>query len=152
MSQREQPPERRRERRRRSGEQERAPEFFIDRSLGRKHLAAALTDLGLVVHTMASVYGEQTAQELEDEHWLADAGRREWIVLMKDDAIRRRPAERDALSQARLRTFCLTNAQLRASEQSARFMENIPRILRQAKKPGPYIYGVYGGHIRRLWP
>lgn len=74
------------------------------------------------------------------------------IGLMKDDAIRRRPAEREALAEATLRTFCLTNAQLRAEEQSARFVGNLERILRQAEKPGPYIYGVYVGYIRRLWP
>lgn len=131
----------------------RPPEFFIDRSLGRRHLAQALADLGLTVHTMSSVYGERAAQGLQDERWLADAGRHDWIVLMKDDAIRRRPSERDALVAARVRAFCLTNAQLRASEQSARFVDNIKRILRQSeKKPGPYIYGVYDGYIRRLWP
>lgn len=135
-----------------SGGGDRPVEFFIDRSLGRKHLAQSLRDLDFVVHTMASVYGERIAQELEDEHWLADAGKRDWIVLMKDDAIRRRPSERDALSDAKVRAFCLTNAQLRASEQSARFVGNIERILRQAEKPGPYIYGVYDGYIRRLWP
>lgn len=76
------------------------PEFFIDRSLGRKHLATALTEQGVIVHTMASVYGETTAQGLADEQWLTDAGTKGWIVLMKDDAIRRRPAERDALADA----------------------------------------------------
>jgi len=128
-----------------------SPEFFIDRSLGRKHLAEALEELGLTVHTMASVYGEHVAQELEDERWLADVGQHDWIVLMKDDAIRRRPSERDVLKAAQVRAFCLTNAQLRASEQSARFVGNIERILRQAEKPGPYIYGVYDGYIKRLW-
>jgi hypothetical protein len=129
-----------------------AIEFFIDRSLGRKHLAQALGGLGFTVHTMASVYGEQVAQELDDERWLADAGQHDWVVLMKDDAIRRRPAERDALSEAKVRAFCLTNAQLRASGQSSRFVDNIERIQRQAEKPGPYIYGVYDGYIKRLWP
>ena len=53
---------------------------------------------------------------------------------------------------AAVRAFCLTNANLRATEQSARFEHNINRILRQARDPGPYIYGVYDGHIKRLWP
>jgi hypothetical protein len=128
------------------------PEFFIDRSLGRRHLAAALRDLGLTVHTMASAYGEAEAQRLADEIWLADAGRRDWIVLLKDDAIRRRPAERDALMRAGVRAFCLTNAQLRAEEQTSRFVDNINRILQRARKPGPYIYGVYEGRLERLWP
>lgn len=81
------------------------PAFLIDRSLGRKHLAAALAGLGHTVHTLASVYGEVAAQELDDETWLADAGSRGWVVLMKDDAIRRRPAERDALADAGVRAF-----------------------------------------------
>ena len=128
------------------------PEFFIDRSLGRKHLANALTKQGLIVHTMASVYGEDVAQGLPDEQWLTDAGANGWIVLMKDDAIRRRPAERDALADATVRAFCLTNANLRAGEQSERFVGNLERILRRAQTPGPYIYGVYDGYIKRLWP
>jgi hypothetical protein len=128
------------------------PEFFIDRSLGRKHLANALTTQGVIVHTMASVYGEDVAQGLADEQWLSDAGAKGWIVLMKDDAIRRRPAERDALADAAVRAFCLTNANLRAIEQSARFVGNLQRILRRAETPGPYIYGVYDGYIKRLWP
>jgi len=133
------------------GEPPQPPEFFIDRSLGRKHLAEALRDLGLTVHTMASVYGEKRAQELDDEEWLADAGRRDWVVLMKDDRIRTRPAERDALMAAGVRAFCLTNAQLRAADQTARFVTNINRIIQRARKPGPYIYGVYEDRLELLW-
>lgn len=127
------------------------PEFLIDRSLGKRHLAEALRSHGYVVHTLASVYGEQVGQHLEDERWLRDAGAKGWIVLMKDDAIRRRPAERDALIDAGVRAFCLTNAQLRAAEQTERFVANRHRIVQQARKPGPYIYGVYDQGLRRLW-
>ena len=75
------------------------PEFFIDRSLGRRHLADAVRGHGYVAHTLSSVYGEQAGQHVPDERWLRDAGVEGWIVLMKDDAIRRRPAERDALTE-----------------------------------------------------
>lgn len=71
---------------------------------------------------MAEVYGEERAQQLADEVWLTEAGANEWIVLTKDDAIQRRPAE------------------------------NRHRILRQASKPGPFIYGVYERRLKRLWP
>lgn len=101
---------------------------------------------------MASVYGEQAGQHVPDERWLRDAVGKGWIVLMKDDAIRRRPAERDPLIEAGVRAFCLTNAQLRAAEQTERFISNRHRIIQQARKPGPYIYGVYDRGIRRLWP
>jgi hypothetical protein len=53
---------------------------------------------------------------------------------------------------AAVRVFCLTTAQLRGAEQTQRFVRNRHRILRQARKPGPYIYGVYDRGLKRLWP
>jgi PIN like domain len=130
---------------------EKSVEFFVDRSLG-KSIVEGLRAVGLTVHSMADIYGEKQAQRLADETWLCDTGKKDWVVLTKDDAIRRRPAERDALNDAAVRVFCLTTAKLRGSEQTERFAENRHRILRQAKKPGPYIYGVYRDGLRRLWP
>lgn len=126
-------------------------EFFVDRSLG-KSIVEGLRAVGLAAHSMSDVYGEQPGQLLRDEVWLRDAGENDWIVLTKDDAIRRRPAERDALTEAAVRVFCLTNRHLRGVEQTERFLSNRHRILRQARKPGPYIYGVYEKGLKRLWP
>jgi hypothetical protein len=130
---------------------EQNPELFVDRSLG-KSIVEGLRAAGLTVHSMAEVYGEKRAQLLADEIWLQDAGKNDWIVLTKDDAIRRRPAERDALTKAAVRVFCLTNRNLRGAEQTERFVLNRHRILRQARKSGPYIYGVYEQGLKRLWP
>ncbi len=125
--------------------------FFVDRSLG-KSIVVGLRAEGLTVNSMADVYGEDAAQLLADEVWLRDAGENNWIVLTKDDAIRRRPAERDALTDAAVRVFCLTNRNLRGAEQTARFVANRHRILSQARESGPYIYGVYEKGLKRLWP
>ncbi|HEY1618942.1 MAG TPA: hypothetical protein VGG25_15070, partial [Streptosporangiaceae bacterium] len=76
----------------------------------------------------------------------------DWIVLCKDDRIRRRPAERDALIQGKVRVFCLTNANLAFADQAAYFMTNRHRIIQTAVKPGPYLYGVYRDGIKKLWP
>ena len=130
---------------------EEPPEFFVDRSLG-KSIVVALREEGLTVHSMADVYGEVQAQALRDEIWLRDAGKHDWVILTKDDAIRRRPTEREALIEAGVRVFCLTNRKLRGADQSARFVTNRHRILRQARRPGPYIYGVYESGLKRLWP
>lgn len=127
------------------------PEFFVDRSLG-KSIVVGLRAAGLRVRSMADVYGEEAAQLLADEVWLRDAGENNWVVLTKDDAIRRRPAERDALIEAEARVFCLTNRNMRAAAQTERFVANRHRIVRQASKPGPYIYGVYEAGLRHLWP
>ncbi len=61
-------------------------------------------------------------------------------------------AERDALTEAAVRVFCLTNRHLRGTEQTERFISNRHRIRRQARKSGPYIYGVYEKGLKRLWP
>ncbi len=125
-------------------------EFFVDRSLG-KSVVEGLREAGLNASSMADVYGENRAQGLADEVWLRDAGMHAWVVLTKDDHIRRRPAERDALIEAAVRVFCLTNAQLRASEQIERFVSNRHRIIRRARKPGPFIDGVYRDGVRVVY-
>ena len=127
------------------------PEFLVDRSLGRLQLIAALRSAGLTVRTLADVYGEEAAQETEDTEWIRLAAASGWIVLCKDDRIRRRPAERDALIEGRVRVFCLTNANLGFAEQAAYFVTNRFRI-QAARKPGPYLYGIYKDAITRLWP
>lgn len=103
----------------------------------------SLRAAGAVVHAMSNVYGERIGQGLTDEEWLRDAGEHQWIVLMKDAKIRYRPAELQVIVDHGLRAFCLTNANLRGADMAARFVENLPRILRMAQQPGPYIYGVY---------
>lgn len=115
-------------------------------------MADALRAADAVVRTMADVYGERIGQGLPDEEWLADAGRRGWVVLMKDAKVRYRPSQLDAISAFGVRAFCLANANLRGSEQAQRFITNLPRIARIADEPGPYIYGVYADGLKRLWP
>jgi uncharacterized protein with PIN domain len=128
------------------------PEFLIDRSLGRLQLAKALREAGLTVRSLVDVYGEAAAQETEDVEWITLASARGWVVLCKDDRIRRRRAEREALTQGRLRVFCLMNANLGFAEQAACFMTNRQRIIQACAKPGPYLYGVYRDEIRKVWP
>lgn len=127
-------------------------EFFVDRSLGRFVVPDALRAAGLMVHTLASVYGEDAGQGVADEDWLARAGAEAWAVLMKDDAIRRRPAELAALETARVRAFCITNAGLTGAAMAERLVRHRHRIVQRCAKPGPFIDGVYETGLRRLWP
>jgi PIN like domain len=129
------------------------PEFFVDRSLGRHIVPDALRAVGVVVHVMADVYGERIGQGLADAEWLGDAGAEGWVVLMKDDKIRYRPAELESLTTSGVRALCLTNANLRGAEMAQRFVDQLPKIMRIAtERPGPYIYGVYADGVRALWP
>jgi hypothetical protein len=129
------------------------PEFFVDRSLGRHIVPDALRAAGATLHVMADVYGERIGQGLADAEWLRDVGDKGWVVLIKDDRIRYRPAELEALTTAGVRAFCLTNANLRGAEMAQRFVDQLQKIQRIAsEQPGPYIYGVYADGVRALWP
>ena len=57
-----------------------------------------------------------------------------------------------ALTDGKVRLFCLTNAQLTFAEQAAWFLANRHRIIQMSRKPGPYVYGIYRDRIARLWP
>ncbi len=115
-------------------------------------MPAELRALGLVVHTLADIYGEKAAQETEDIVWLALAAERGYAVILKDDRIRRRPAELAAVDAGKLRVFCLTNANLPFEEMASWFGTNVHRIAQRARKPGPFVDGVYRDRVERLWP
>jgi hypothetical protein len=70
-------------------------------------------------------------QDTDDEVWLAEAGRRRWVVLMKDDRLRYRPGEQQAVLQARVACFCLNPSKGMTAEQMAdAFITALPTIVR----------------------
>lgn len=78
--------------------------FFIDRSLGRRYVAQALRDAGAKVE----IHDDHFPQTTSDVDWLTEVGKRGWVVLSKDERIRRNRIERGALVAARVRAFFLT--------------------------------------------
>lgn len=128
------------------------PEFLVDRSLGRHTIPQALRSLSYTVHTLDSLYGEAKSQQVLDQTWLEEAGNRGFIVLSKDDAIRRNRLEFEAVRKFAVKLFVLTTARMTGNQQRDRIVSNIHRIVQQARKPGPYIYGIYEKRLTRLWP
>jgi hypothetical protein len=128
------------------------PEFFVDRSLGYHLLPDALRALGFVVHTMRSVYGPGAEERVPDTVWLEQAGQAGWVALTKDDAIRRRPAELEAVAAHGVRAFCLTNANLTGEQQRDRFLENLNRMIQRSRRPGPWICAAYERQLVQIWP
>lgn len=128
------------------------PDFFIDRSLGRKQIPDALRARGFVVHTMFSVFGARE-ESVSDAEWLEIAGRNRWLVLTKDDQIRRNPAEIAAIQAHSARVLCITSANLTGALQVSRILQNLTRIIGIAEREvPPYVYGIYASEIRKLWP
>jgi hypothetical protein len=73
---------------------------------------------GLVVRTLADLYGEEAAQETESTEWIRLASKQgDGSCSAGDNRIRWRPAERDALDAEKIRAFCLTNVSRTAKAQ-----------------------------------
>jgi hypothetical protein len=75
--------------------------FLVDRSLGGKSLADALRALG----DRVEVHDDHFPKDATDEVWLADVGAKGWVILSKDDRIRRnRSSDRPSSLRASLRS------------------------------------------------
>jgi hypothetical protein len=128
------------------------PEFFVDRSLGYYLVPGAIEQLGFTAHTMRSVFGLGAEERVPDTTWLVAAGEHGWIVLTKDGRIRHRPDELAVIEWYRLRVFILASARLTGLQQVERVRAHIHRMVNRARRPGPWIDGLYRDRVARLWP
>ena len=127
-----------------------SPHFFVDRSLGRIRVPGRLRAAGWSLTTLAEHYGIPADEEIEDVEWLALAGTRGWAVLMKDDRIRRRPAEISALKAAGVHAFCIANANLGSEQQVQLFLQHQEQIFRRCVEAGPTLDSISKSGIRRI--
>lgn len=124
--------------------------LFLDRSLGRRQVPDLLRAAGLCLHTLAEIYGIPADETIADVDWLARAGREGWVVLMKDERIRYRPAERAALVGNCVRAFCLTSGNLRAAEMAELYISVLDKLTAACATPGPFMYVVSRSGLRRI--
>jgi hypothetical protein len=114
--------------------------FFIDRSLGKIDVPDALRAAG----HRCERHDDHWDQTTEDSVWLAGVAARKWIVLTKDERIRYRPLELQALESARLRTFIVICGNVRGADTARILLAAMPRILAVVDtQKGPFIYYVY---------
>ena len=89
-------------------------------------------------------------EKVADVEWLTRAGTEGWAVLMKDERIRYRPAERAAVLTAKVEGFCLVKGNLRAAAMADIFISAIEDIATACQSPGPYLYAVSTTGLRRV--
>lgn len=122
--------------------------FFVDRCLG-KGVGIALNEAGLKVEFHADHFADDAA----DEVWIAEVGRRGWIVLTKDKAIRRRDAELQAVVDAGVRMFTLSGGNMTGKEMEGVFVANRLKMGRFLKDHlPPFIARVSRSGIVRVYP
>lgn len=126
------------------------PELLLDRSLGSVQVPALLRAEGLRLHTLADVYGSPADEDVPDPEWLSYAGRSGWPVLMKDQRIRYRPAERAAVTANGVRAFCLSGGNLKAAAMANQFLSVLDEIVEACRMSGPALHVISSSGIRQI--
>jgi len=126
------------------------PVFFLDRSLGRLKVAAALRQAGAIVE----VHDDRFPQDAADDVWLKAAGENGWIVLTKDKNIRFHSREKNTLVAYGVQAFVLTAKGLNGDEMAAIFVQALPRIAKTlSKHPDAFVATVtQAGAVNVVWP
>ena len=124
------------------------PEFFLDRTLGRRIVAAGLRDLGWSVVTHHELFGDRD-QDVDDVEWIDECSRRGSPVLSNDKRIRYRPAEIAAIRSSAVRIFVLSSGSLKAEQQVELLHRHRDEILELAALKGPLLCSVQMNRVVR---
>lgn len=117
-----------------------SPHFFVDRSLGAVQVPQLLRQAGWNLTTLVEHYGKPADEMVADVDWLALCGEHGWPVLMKDEKIRYRTAEREALVAAGVTAFCLASGNLRSTEMAEVFIRHRDVVWEKAVEGGAAIW------------
>ena len=80
------------------------------------------------------IHDDHFPQNATDPEWLTAAGKKNWIVVTRDERIRYRVAERQAIRRAKVRAFVLAaQGDLRAEMLAEIFLKALPKIRRVVK-------------------
>jgi predicted nuclease of predicted toxin-antitoxin system len=108
--------------------------FFLDRQLGRRKMAGILRAADLKVE----VHDDHFAQDAPDSEWLAAAGKNNWIVITRDERIRYRVAEKQAIRRAKVCAFVLAApGDLRADMLAQNFLRALRKVRRTVEQQKP---------------
>jgi hypothetical protein len=76
-----------------------------------------------------------------DEIWLGACGERDWIVLTRDQRIRRRPLEQQAIRRSGAAVFAFTAGEATAAETADVVVPLLPKFANMAiSEPRPLLY------------
>jgi hypothetical protein len=122
--------------------------FFLDYQIGRDIVAQALRNAGAKVE----VHLDHFEQAAPDTEWIPEVGRRDWVLITKDQNIRRNPLERAAYEGASLRGFVVTGKDMDGKEFGELLARSLPGMVhRVAGKPGPSLFTISrGGTFSKL--
>jgi hypothetical protein len=113
--------------------------FFLDHQIGRYQVAGVLRSAGANVE----VHLDHFPGDMPDVDWIPEVARRDWVLITKDQNIRRNPLEREAYRSARLRGFVATGKDMNAQELGELLVRCLPGMTRRAAgRPGPLLIAI----------
>ena len=84
------------------------------------------------------VHDDHFAQDAPDPEWLAAVGKNNWIVITRDERIRYRVAEKQAIRRAKVRAFVLAaQGDLRAEMLAHNFLKAVRKVRGIVEKQKP---------------
>lgn len=110
-----------------------APKLFIDICAWSHPLGNALNELGAPYIALTQRFPANTP----DEEWLQVVGEQGWILLTRDEKIRRRPNELQAFRDYGVVGFVLTAGNASAADTAALVTRLYPKLIRKAKAVKP---------------
>jgi hypothetical protein len=114
--------------------------FYLDESIYSRSLLRRMRDEGAnVEHPRGAI-----PAGAEDQDWLSECGKRGWIVLTRDQRIRHRRLELNAIQSHGVAAFCLTVGQGTADEVAdiiEPVIQKIVNISVSETKPCLYTFG-----------
>jgi len=122
--------------------------FFIDRSIGKKAVAEPLREAGLNI----VLHDDEFPQDALDEQWLTVVGERRWFVITRDDRIRYRRLEAEAVRSAKVGMFVIVSKNLTGPQTAEVIIKALSRIRRFINKyRRPFIAKIYrDGKVEKL--
>ena len=115
--------------------------FYFDRSFGRR-LPEALRRLGLAVEFQHDKKSRFPASAPDDK-WLAEVGKRNWVVFSHDQKFHLLPAELSAIKQHNVGCFYLWGPNAKTWDKARVFAKAYDRIVAAVKlEHRPFIYHV----------
>lgn len=109
------------------------PTLFIDRDTWSARLGAALVAAG-IPH---AAHRDHFPHDEPDPSWIAEVARCGWVIVTRDKAIRRRPAELAAVREGGAYLFALTSGNLGAAETATIVVRAWPSIRRSVETTAP---------------
>jgi hypothetical protein len=122
--------------------------FFLDHQIGRYQVARILRAAGAKVE----VHLDHFAGDMPDVDWIPRVAARHWVLITKDQHIRRNPLEVAAYRASKLRGFVATGKDMSADELGELLVQCLPGMVRRVvSRMGPLLFTISrGGMFTKL--